>query len=247
MGSVYRTAEGNLVLYDQDGKIYVRTLIRESIGRATVLASDYGSDLSDVLYRGTVFYAYKTVDGDILIRNITENGVWYRLGETGGPEGHHPKLAVIDGDLFLWYVVQNPVDGLWGLRCEIPDVAEEKKSVLQKWKGKMAMDAKSMGTEMTIPQVIPCQEGIMVMADHERMFWWGPKEGWISISRERSEKEMQEKTKNLEREKHIKEQHEKELAQKDLLIESIKKQYEELMQVAQTYREEAIKWRSKFL
>ena len=58
---------------------------------------------------------------------------------------------------------------------------------------------------------------------------------------------MQEKTKNLEREKHIKEQHEKELAQKDLLIESIKKQYEELMQVAQTYREEAIKWRSKFL
>ena len=59
--------------------------------------------------------------------------------------------------------------------------------------------------------------------------------------------EKQEKTEHCEREQHIKEQYERELEQKDLLIESIKQQYEELMQVAQTYREEAIKWRSKFL
>lgn len=247
MGSVYRTAEGNLVLYDQDNKIYVRTLIREGIGRVTVLASDYRSDFTDVLYRGTVFYAYKTLDGDILIRNITENGVWYRLGEAGGPEGHHPKLAVMDGILFLWYMVQNPVDGLWGLRCQIPEVTEEKKLMLQQWKEKMVMGAKTMGTEMTCPRVMPCEEGMLVMADHERRFWWGPKEGWIPISRERSEVEKQEKTEHCEREQHIKEQYERELAQKDLLIESIKQQYEELMQVAQTYREEAIKWRSKFL
>ena len=45
----------------------------------------------------------------------------------------------------------------------------------------------------------------------------------------------------------IEEAYKKQLLEKDALIESIKQQYNELMDTASKYRAEALKWRSKFL
>lgn len=270
MSGLYRTAEGNLVLYAQEEKIYVRTLVKENAGRAVVLASDYASDLTDVLYRGTVYYAYKNTEGELLVRNIADHGVWYHLGAEGGPEGYRPHLTVLGEQLILFYGVKNPLDGQYGLRCQFPgadrdDLHSDCRQILQKWG--------ALGTELPSLQVIHCGKEILFVLDSERMLWWSVEGGWTAVSKSSSlagqtaEQRMEELRRSTQ--KHVEnclaqakqqwereaqqeqagweEQYRTELRQKDLLIESIKQQYEELMQVAQKYREEAMKWRSKFV
>ena len=264
MGSVYRTAEGNLVLYSQEERVYLRTLIKEGMGRAVVLATDYASDLTDVLYRGTVYYAYKNIQGEILVRNISDHGVWLRLGEEGSLEGHCPHICTVGEQLILFYAVKNPLDGQYGLRCRVPETVEWEKQ----WRS-LFEPMGSLGTEPPMIQTLPCAGGTLLVADPEHMIWWDEHGNGMRISKSNSEageqaEELRRKTGEMlearvrqarsqwEREaaqmqEKLKGSYQVKLDQKDQLIESIKKQYEELMQVAESYRQEAIKWCGKFL
>ena len=231
MGSVYRTSEGNLVLYTQEDRIYLRTLVKEGMGRAVILASDYDSDLTDVLYRGNVYYAYKNTEGKILVRNISDHGVWYRLGEEGGLEGYAPRLSTVGDILILFYAMKNPLDGTYYLRCRMPEAPDKERACLHLFENMGIMEA-----DPPMIQTISCIGGMLLVVDPERMIWWDEEGngGWIA----KSDRQKQETLRVSFQEK---------LDQKDQIIESIKQQYEELMKVAETYRQEAIKWRNKFL
>ena len=268
MGSVYRTSEGNLVLYAQEEKIYLRTLVREGAGRAVVLASDYAADLTDILYRGTVYYAYKNTEGEILVRNIADHGIWYRLGEEGGPEGYRPRLAVIGERLVLFYAVKNPLDGQYSLRCQVPD-GQDKEQLSLRWR-RLLQDFGTVGTEPPQVQVVSGGNGTLLALDAERMIWWDADGKGTPISqssslagemmedrmeeiRRKTEEEMTENLRQARQQweaesqqiqRRQQEQYQTKIRERDLLIESIKKQYDDLRQVAETYREEAIKWRS---
>ena len=264
MSSVYRTAEGNLVLYTQEERVYLRTLVKEGIGRAVVLASDYASDLSEVLHQGMVYYAYKNTEGEILVRTISDHGVWYRLGEEGGLEGYSPRLTIAGNRLALFYAIKNPLDGQYYLRCRIPEGTDRENSfygIFERWG--------SIGTEAPKIQVMGCGNGGLLGLDPEKMIWWDEEGNGTGISKgysiegekaEELRKKLDERMETrlvqarklweLENEQkvcEIKEMYQMRLDQKDQLIESIKKQYEELMQVAESYRQEAIKWCGKFL
>lgn len=63
----------------------------------------------------------------------------------------------------------------------------------------------------------------------------------------RIEKEILEKDEKIEQKKQEIRQQDKKLQEKDAIIESIKKQYEELMDVATQYRSEAARWRDQFI
>jgi len=236
---MYRTSEGNLVLYAQAERIYLRSLVREAIGRSTILASDHASDLTDALYRGTVFYAYKNTEGEILIRSIAENGVWFRLGDQGGPQGYRPQLVALGEYLILLYAVQNPLNNRWRIQCQIPGKEGEAEGEEQQWNRQLMHHFGEMGPESPSLQVIPCRKGTLLLSDPGKMVWRDSQGKWSSLVMENGLEE------NVG--KQLREAYQKEVLQRDLLIESIKNQYEELRLVAEKYREEAIKWRSKFV
>ncbi len=272
MGSVYRAAEGKLVLYAQEGRIFLRTLTRDSMGRAIILTTDYGSDLTDVLYRGTVYYAYKNTEGDILIKNIVEHGVQYRLGAEGGPVSAMPKLTVVGETLLLFYAVRNPVDGQYGLRCQLPFGKENEREEMEQRIGSFLREWAVSQSEPPRLQVMSGVGGILLFLDRKQFAWLGEDWQWTLLrdahgTQEELSTEPQEDSEKIfaQRLQQARQQWEaetakeekqwakelehcqKELSQRDLLIESIKQQYEELMEVAEKYREEAIKWRSKFI
>ena len=280
MGSVYRAADGNLVIYAQENRIFLRMLMKEGMGRAVVLATDFESDLTDVLYQGTVYYAYKNVEGEIQIKNIAEHGIQYHMGAGGGPVCEVPKLAVVGENLILLYVVQNPLDGRYGLRCQLPLIKEEKQAWAEEQKNRFAQCFAGGLSEKPRLQVVSCSGGSLLVLNREQMVWWEEDGEVTSLVMNESEEQCAEKVSevwteeqvetilaqrmqqfrqqwNAEREEERGEiernrlqeiqQYQREVYQRDLLIESIKQQYEELMEVAERYREEAIKWRSKFL
>lgn len=277
MGSVYRAADGKLVIYAQENRIFLRTLMREGTGRAVVLANDYESDLTDVLYRGTVYYAYKSIGGEILIKNIGEHGIVYRMGAEGGPVCDVPQLTVIGEYLLLLYAVQNPIDGQYGLRCQFPLVKEEKRVWAEEQKSRFAQCFAEKSSEKPRLHVVSCPGGSLLILNRDRMIWWEEDGGLMPFIRKESESQCTEKISEMWTEEQVEtilaqhlqqarqqweeekreeterrrmqeiQQYQRELYQRDLLIESIKQQYEELMEVAERYREEAIKWRSKFL
>ncbi len=245
MGNVYRSAgDGSVVLYEQGTRIYLRNLVGEGMGRAIILATDYGSDLTDVLWQGTVYYAYKNTEGDILIKNILEHRVLYRLRDAGGPEGFAPQLAAAAGELVLVYSTQNPLNGRYHLHCLFPFLSDEKKeqteSVMarfeeifpqsQVWVPKLQIISLGQKTVFVGAQGDEnIAEPKIVLLDSEMI--WHEQHAHKSQSGEETPWESCQK----------------ELVQRDLLIESIKQQYEDLMNVAEQYRQEAIKWRSKFM
>ena len=71
MGNVYPLdSERNLILYHSGKNIYLRTSTGENLTRAVTLANDFSADLSDTIYQGTIFYAYKNTEQDIVVKNI---------------------------------------------------------------------------------------------------------------------------------------------------------------------------------
>jgi len=280
MGSVYRASDGKLVIYAQENRIFLRMLMKEGMGRAVVLATDFESDLTDVLYQGTVYYAYKNVEGEIRIKNIAEHGIVYRMGAEGGPVCEVPQLAVIGEHLVLMYAVQNPLDGRYGLRCQLPLVKEEKQAWAEEQKSCFARHFAEIPSEKPRLQVVSYPGGSLLILNREKMIWWDEDGGVTPFVWNRSEAQCTEKVSEVWTEEQVEtifaqriqqarqqwdeereeergeterkrmqeiQQYQRELYQRDLLIESIKQQYEELMEVAERYREEAIKWRSKFL
>lgn len=172
MGSVYRAADGKLVIYAQDNRIFLRMLMKEGMGRAVVLATDFESDLTDVLYQGTVYYAYKNVEGEIRIKNIAEYGIVYRMGAEGGPVCEVPKLAVVGEMLILLYAVQNPLDGRYGLRCQLPFIKEEKQTWAEEQKNRFAQCLADGLSEKPRLQVLSCPGGSLLVVNREQMAWW---------------------------------------------------------------------------
>lgn len=246
MRNIYSAGQGkSLLLYSSDQSIYLRTLQAEYVTSPVILCNDYLSDLSDIAYRETVYFAYMNTKKDIIVRNIMEEEILYTVWEKDVPECYHPQLAVVGDNLLLLYAMKNALEEEYVMRCEFPF-------------GENSFQFP--GSYEMVPSV-QCitMEGNLLLAvagDSDfRCFVVDSQGDCIPLEREQSwlsryasvwnqEKQSWENKERMQMQTMV--QLQKNIQQKDAILENVKKQYEELMKTATQYRDEAIKWQSRY-
>lgn len=305
MEKIYELREEySVIFFDRGRQLIMQHKEGERIGRPVLLANDYESGFGGILYEDTFYYVYVTVDGELLLRNIRDNMVYYRIAG----EGRIPvplRLSVRQGQLMLWYLEDGhgkdgdteAGDAEAGkgteqtrcLKCACPFQPQRGQIVLEgisagesvcifesdgdvliitrgdgenRARNIYLLDEelkmKKLETEENFETVI--QSTVQDQTNKLRMLL---KEMEDNLQNEREvwgekERNMQEKLQKERESIEILQQNnlqlEQQIAEKDAqlgrfqgMIESAKQQYEELMHVAEQYRDEAVKWRSKFI
>lgn len=260
MSSIYSLdTTKNLFLYTCQSEICLRTSIGQNLTRPVTLSQDFASDMSNIIYRDTIYYTYLNSNSDILVKNITDPAVLYQKSSQHMPDCFTPKLAVIGQTLLLFYFVKNPVSDAYILKCCLP--LEKGKSI--------ELDSYTFPSLPSL-HIIPLMGQLLLLFTDTSLinslsisenFQVTPlfSNDTLSDTSAKYEEALNElRTSHETEQATLISQHQAELSQtiagfqdslhqRDQLIESIKAQYAELMNTAIQYRAEAKKWRQKYI
>lgn len=240
MGDVYLLDGGNnLVLYESGNMLYMRMVMGESAARPVTLCRDYAGELSDVVYRGTVYYCYVNARQDVVVRSITDLQDIYRIDGGNNGSCQSPYLAGLPNALLLFYGVKNPVSGDYSLKALFPLEPQRylalpeihfarcpKLSVLYREQGLLLYAG-----DGEVRQVLSFD------ADLNYTVWENAEDC------QRACAELEGRLSELCAEKNLLTEQLKRLgAEKDSVLESVRQQYGELMETALKYKEEAARW-----
>lgn len=258
MGNVYAVdAEQNLILYSTGNYICLRTSVKENLTRPIVLCNDYASNLSDLVYNNTIYYVYQNTNQDIILRSVIEQNDLYKISNRNTPDCFYPQIAAIQKTLILFYFVKNPVNNSYCLKSLLPLQPEQKLSLPGTlFSSKETPDVPSEVVFRSLPalHLLPVGEALLVHLSYDtEEFIFSINE---SLQCDKLSKNLEmpspaqaelDKNKELlaEMQKQISEL-QSDLLGRDQLIQSIRRQYEELMDTAIKYRDEAVKWHNKF-
>ena len=238
MANVYTAGKDRrLIIYSISKYIFLRTAYMDGIERPIMLASDFLDGLSDVVLGDTIYYAYQNQNGDILVKNVMKNDTFFHVRSSENPDMHCPQLVVNNNRLMLFYMVTNPLTDRLSLRAVYPlenglslNMPAECENVdmyeVFGIQGKAFLYVDSFYEITADGRFIQCQDTGRLKQKEEKIH----------------EYEMQINTYMQQQA-----QSQQVIAQLEAAIESAKAQYNELMETAIAYRDEAIKWRSKFM
>ena len=238
MANVYTAgSDRRLIIYSISRYIFLRTAYIDGIERPIMLASDFLDGLSDVVLGDTIYYAYQNQNGDILVKNVMNNEALFHVKSSENPDMHCPQLVVNKDRLLLFYMVTNPLTDRLSLRavypleegdslnipadCENVDMYE-----VFGMQGRAFLYVDNFYEITADGKFIPCQDTGSLKQNEEKIH-----EYEIQLN---TYMQQQAQSKQV-------------IAQLEATIESAKAQYNELMETAIAYRDEAIKWRSKFI
>ena len=271
MGNVYSIdAERNLILYHSGKNIYLRSSTGEALTRAVSLANDYAESLSDTIYQGTIFYAYQNTEQDIIIKNITDTNPYYKISSQDTPDCLLPQLTVFQNVLMLFYFVKNPVNEHYLLKCIFPDNTDKRLLFSEEFTDTPVINL--VPTTQILYLHLHTQENNFTLQIDESLSYCKLMPHTTLTTQETSQYENRiaqltaDHAKELQYQQHqceeklaslalqLKkelsletEQLRSEIAKRNAIIDSAKRQYDELMNTAIKYRDEAIKWRNKFV
>lgn len=238
MSNVYTAgSDRRLIIYSISRYIFLRTAYIDGIERPIMLVSDFLDGLSDVVLGDTIYYAYQNQNGDILVKNVMKNETLFHVRSSENPDMHCPQLVANNDRLILFYMVTNPLTDRLSLRAvyplesgaslDIPSVCENVDMYeVFAIQGKTFLYVDSFYEITADGRFVPCQDTGSLKQKEEKIH----------------EYEMQLNT-YMQQQAQSKQV----IAQLEATIESAKAQYNELMETAIAYRDEAIKWRSKFI
>ena len=225
METIYTGPDGQkLFLYTDANFIFLRTVTGCEISRPTLLGNDYETDFSSTIFQETVYFTYKNIHGDLIMRNILTSAILFRLPAEDSPGYYSPRLFVFGDKLYLFYFVINPLNNSYLLQATCPFEQTSlswSPLVFSKLPGIQFIDS---GNNM----ILVCNEKDAVSFYKIDKFNNCEKVTFISYN------EIQKQTNEL-------------LAQKDSQIAYIKRQYDELMNTATSYRDEAAKWYNRYV
>lgn len=271
MGNVYSIdAERNLILYHSGKNIYLRSSTGEALTRAVSLAGDYAESLSDTIYQGTIFYAYQNTEQDIIIKNITDTNPYYKISSQDTPDCLQPQLTVFQNTLMLFYFVKNPVNEHYLLKCVFPDNTDKRLVFSEEFADTPVINLVSASKNLYL-HLHSLESNYTLQLDESLSYCRLMPENTLT-TQEASQyenriqqltdehiKELQQQQLHFEKQlssmnsqlkKELSEETEQlrsEIAKRNAIIDSAKRQYDELMNTAIKYRDEAIKWRNKFV
>ena len=243
MEIIYTGKSGQkLFLYNSDNFIYLRSATGAEISRAILLCNDYADGLSSVIYNDSIHFVYQNLHGNLILRSIMDSNILYQLSSQESPDYKNPKLITYSNHLLLLYFITNPLDNTYQMRLCFP---LEKKDI------PVAIPA---FTILPIIHSFLCNNGLFLFCKSDEEHYYEIDENNIlnpvhiisnSLLDEFDAKEIQHHL-LLQKEQEQNNILKRKIAEQDAIIESIKQQYEDLMNTALQYREEAAKWHNKY-
>lgn len=224
MRSIYSDGQDKtLLLYPYQNMIFFRTIIAENTWKPIMLCNDFLYSLSDSIYQDNIYYSYINKDYNIVIKSITDQSVLYQLDGDSSLTYIQPSILSFLGKLLLIYAVKNPINNTYFIKGILPFEKEQSFSVPD-----------TFSSVSNINYLISDRLILSIYCKNQSHIYEVTKDFQCIPYKENSISEEEIKP------------YKDEIKQQKDIIESIKKQYEELMQTAYRYREEAIKWQNKF-
>lgn len=259
MSSIYSLdSQKNLFLYTTDSLICLRNASGEALERAIILCNDYASDMTDTILNKTLYFAYQNQKQDIILRSITDLNILYKLSSQDTPDCSKPYLTVLNHQLILFYLVKNPLDDSYCIKSICPFATEGNVIIHQSFSTQPRLLFRPFTGGLLL--IAEAEEKALILQIHndgsaEQLSSF---ESRLTARLDELQKEHASKLHTMENEyaDHLAKVEagltsqlsamKAELYKRNKMIESAKLQYNELMDTATKYRDEAIKWRSKF-
>lgn len=214
MGNIYSlSVNKNVIIYTYDSFIIMRTIQANSVTNGILLSNDYSSGFSSTIHNSTIYYLYQNKQGSLIIKSIIDARNLY--SKVSGQELAmlEPSLISFKNYLLLFFVIENPIDNLFYLKISRP--LEENKHIVCNEKFVVCPKIKLVHTPSLLFIIVQTPEEVYIYC----------LDSTLTLTQYKSS----EAVKLM-------------LEEKELLITQISTQYNELMNVATQYKEEAKKW-----
>mgnify|MGYP000446996199 CR=1 FL=1 len=259
MSNVYSVGNNRqLIIYNAGSNIFLRVAHFGGLDRPIVLATDYLCGLTECIYNSSLYYSYINQNGSLILKNIMDTANILAIDCNYVQEYSNPKLAICNNTLLLFYLKQNPVSDKPSLHCITPDdnnalpipLPDIKKPV-----NSYSVLAYNNFILLCVNEHIYKIEQI----GHFKLLAICTADNNSTDNNNADNINSNNNNSNnndnyIEREKSLTEDFNKKIAacqakinEQSAVIDSITTQYNELMDIARQYRDEAIKWRSKFI
>ncbi len=259
MSNVYSVGNNRqLIIYNAGSNIFLRVAHFGGLDRPIVLAADYLCGLTECIYNSSLYYSYINQNGSLILKNIMDTANVLAIDCNYVQEYSNPKLAICNDTLLLFYLKQNPVSDKPSLHCITPDdnnalpipLPDIKKPV-----NSYSVLAYNNFILLCVNEHIYKIEQIGHFS--QLAICTADKNSTDNKNADNINSNNNNSNNNdnyIEREKSLTEDFNKKIAacqakinEQSAVIDSITTQYNELMDIARQYRDEAIKWRSKFI
>lgn len=250
-----------LLLSASESGLFVYPMKNDRFGHPFLLCSGYKSGFSGCLYNDSLYYTYINKENSLLLRRLHESTLLFRLDNTEGISYVQPQLVCFHNTLFLFYFENEPGSfrlnvqlPFSGLHVSLPEplctAYSEPPTLSLLTAGHYLYLFLSAGTSALSYRYSPATSFEPIHAEADL----------LSTLRLPWEVEKAQLEQALLRAVHLSEQQQTLLSEKEQklqqavqaqehtsrLLERAKTQYNELMQVAEQYRREAMKWYEKY-
>ena len=259
MSNVYSVGNNRqLIIYNAGSNIFLRVAHFGGLDRPIVLAADYLCGLTECIYNSSLYYSYINQNGSLILKNIMDTANVLAIDCNYVQEYSNPKLAICNDTLLLFYLKQNPVSDKPSLHCithddnnalpiPLPDIKKPVNSYSVLAYNNFILLCVNEHI-YKIEQIGHFKQLAICTADNNST----DNNNADNINSNNNNSNNNDNY--IEREKSMTEDFNKKIAacqakinEQSAVIDSITTQYNELMDIARQYRDEAIKWRSKFI
>ena len=212
-----------LFLYTNKDRIYLRSAIDTDISRPILLGTDYKDSLASIVFRDSIHFSYINTKGDLLVRNILDSRIIFRLPCESSPDYISTYLCIFQDNLLLFYFIKNPLNDSFLLHAAFPY-----KGHFTDWTPIPFLELPRLGFITSGNCLL-----LSCTVNRETSFFRISENGSHEPTELMTASDIHHKCEELS-------------LPKDKLIESMKSQYEELRNTAIAYRNEANKWYRKY-
>lgn len=255
MSNVYSVGNNRqLIIYNAGSNIFLRVAHFGGLDRPIVLATDYLCGLTECIYNSSLYYSYINQNGSLILKNIMDTANILAIDCNYVQEYSNPKLAICNDTLLLFYLKQNPVSDKPSLHCITPDDNNALPIPLPDIKKPVNSYSVLAYNNFILLCVNEHIYKIEQIGHFKQLAICTTDNNSTDNNNADNINSNNNNDNYIEREKSLTEDFNKKIAacqakinEQSAVIDSITAQYNELMDIARQYRDEAIKWRSKFI
>lgn len=235
MSYLYETAGGQgFFIYKNQNEIILRKKEGHQFYLPVIMVRDYKSDLNDTVYNSAIYYTYINENGALVVRSVLEYVFPFERQAGENVSFNSPSLTAFYGRLILFYMEKNTGDGVENYRLHGILPYEGEREILNV----------DLENKEALYKVVCLNEHMLVSVENEKGYvLYEASNDLQLVAQDRVENRNEQELAMLK--SSLMEQ-QKEINFYKSQIESAKRQYQELMQVAEQYREEANHWSGKF-
>lgn len=235
MSYLYETAGGQgFFIYKNQNEIILRKKEGHQFYLPVIMVRDYKSGLNDTVYNSAIYYTYINENGALVVRSVLEYVFPFERQAGENVSFNSPSLTAFYGRLILFYMEKNTGEGEENYRLHGILPYEGEREILNV----------DLGNKEALYKVVCLNQRMLVSVENEKGYvLYEASNDLQLVAQDRVENRNDQELAMLK--SSLMEQ-QKEINFYKSQIESAKRQYQELMQVAEQYREEANHWSGKF-